>query len=113
MSASYDCSLESEVRKTNRLPRSFSNLQPVGKQRESQVEEKKASARRRTSEQNLITTCSRMGQAVVQNPWRHCAHVWRDLSNACWQTRSYIVGTPNIRNSPGFPAFGICTCRTG
>src|SRR5436305_6254727 len=84
MSASYDCSLESEVRKTNRLPRSFSNLQPVGKQRESQVEEKKASARRRTSEQNLITTCSRMVQAVVQNPWpalrRWGADVWTRLT---------------------------------
>src|SRR5215471_16704971 len=35
------------------------------------------------------------------------------LSSACWHTLSKIVRLPSFRTAPGFPAFGICTCRTG
>ena len=29
------------------------------------------------------------------------------------EIRGKVVEIPNVRNSPGLPAFGICTCRTG
>src|SRR3954447_26084560 len=68
----------------------------LGKQRESQVEEKKASAGRRTSEQNLITTCSRNGSGCRSESLAGIAQVGADVWTRLTEQRLLIAAFPGL-----------------